>query len=291
MPRYDFWERSNGRRLAALKETALFVKHLLPDIRRGEVFPAFRGNQIHFYFKGRKLFGFSSRGFQTNIAFLAAFDNRPSGEVKESSLSKLVLCSTFADGYGQIKKNIELYVQPESREVAELCQQHSICRDNSGPIVVLDVELSLESDDEDRKQDRIDLVLFNMQTLEIRLFEVKTFDDERIWPKGSGVASVVGQMRRYRRQATTRQSELLENYRQYVSLLNLLYNLDAPLPESIATSADLLVVRFDANQQQQLVAHIIPAFRNEFVCSYIGKASRASQNTIKNKWWKNGQRY
>lgn len=162
MLRYDFWESNSYQRLKSLMAHPLFKKCLAPDIARGEVFPAIRGRKIDFYCKGQKLFSFTGVVFQSNVAYLAAFEQRPKGEITEIQFCSMKVCRSFTDGYKQIKANLALYEQPESGGVFRLCKKFSAFKDGQPPAIgVLDIELSLESQETDRSQDRIDLVLFN----------------------------------------------------------------------------------------------------------------------------------
>ena len=52
----------------SLQEASLFKKKLLPDIKKGEIFPAIRKGRLDFYHKGGKLFSYDSR-FKTHIKF------------------------------------------------------------------------------------------------------------------------------------------------------------------------------------------------------------------------------
>ena len=51
----------------------LYSDYLLPDIKKGEVFPAIRNETITFYHKGGRLFSFDGNGFITNIKFASVF--------------------------------------------------------------------------------------------------------------------------------------------------------------------------------------------------------------------------
>ena len=195
MNRYKYWTK---KRLKVLQEQELFHDCLLPDIRNGKVFAALRGKQIHFYCHGRKLFGYSeSGGFQTNVAFVVALKTKKKGEVKEKELTNLRLVDNFVEGYEQIKKNTGLYKEVESAEVSRLCNQFSFAKlpkKVKGQIVVLDVELSLESFDEDKSQDRIDLVLYHLESSSIRFFEVKLLNDSRLRAKTGQTPEVIAQL-------------------------------------------------------------------------------------------------
>ena len=288
MPRYDYWYANDYHNLNGLLQSALFTNRLLPDILTGTVFPAIRGRKIDFYLKGRKLFSFTGQGFKSNIAYLAAFQNRPNGEITEEVFVNLQVCESFEDGNTQIKKNISLYEQPESGGVFKLCKTHSCFMDNfAGPIGVLDIELSLEANDEERSQDRIDLVLFHCETRQLRFFEVKTFANKEIWPT-NGHAPVVEQIQRYTQQLRQRTDELLVGYKQYVRLMQRLCGITLPEPDSLDTAVDLLLIGFDTPQLNTIQNVLLPAFGNLFRSCLIGGPQRARQETLAT-WWGNRQ--
>lgn len=276
MPRYDNWDE--GDSLTTLEQTILFRDCLLPDIRKGIVFPAIRGGKIDFYHVGRKLFSFTNSGFRSNIAYVVACQNKPEGEVAESDLANLKLCTSFVEGYTQIRRNTALYAESESQQVARLWNRHSYCISDSGPIVVLDIELSLNAKEEG-KSDRIDLILFNTNTLQLHFFEVKTFRNREIRPV-DGQVPVVAQIERYNGQIGKRSEKVLEMYQQYVGIVNRLFDTKLPKPQSLWPTVHLLVCEFKAIEGKELHERIIPHFSSQVVCKSIGDTRNATQKTL-----------
>lgn len=280
MGRYDYWDR---KALSNLTETKLFKKCLLTDIQNGSVFPAIRGKKIDFYHLGRKLFSYSKSGFRSNIAYVVAYQNTPKGEVAESDLADLKLCKSFFDGYEQILKNTALYAEPESKQVSRLWQKHSYCMRNSGPIVALDIELSLNANEEG-KSDRIDLVLFNTISKVLRFYEVKTFQNREI-RAFQGQVAVVAQVDRYNEQINRRSAELIAMYQQYVGIVNQLFDTTLPEPEGLCSKVDLLVCDYKTNEEMEFREKILPPIlKADILCKSIGNAGNVSQKTL-NKWW------
>ncbi|MBP90686.1 MAG: hypothetical protein CMJ64_28905 [Planctomycetaceae bacterium] len=264
----------------------LYAKCLAPDIANGNVFPAIRGRKIDFYCKGQKLCSFTGNVFQSNIAYLAAFEKRPTGEITEEQFRSLKVCRSFQDGYKQIKTNLKLHKQPESGEVFKLCEKFSSFKDRKPPVIsVIDIELSLESQNTERSQDRIDVVLFHRTLQQLWFCEVKTLDNSEIWPR-NGKVKVRDQISRYRDQLKRRQKKLLKSYQQYVRLMNKLCGVSLPEPKHIDIKVDLILFGFNRKQLSTIKDVLIPAFNGEFVCHRIGSANSVSSETLK-KWWNN----
>ncbi len=291
MPRYDHWADQNCRNLRALMDQELFKEKLLPDISGGAVFPAIRKKKIDFYFLGQKICSFTSNRFQANVAYLAAFQNRPKDEVTEEQFRELHVCHSFKDGYTQIKKNMRLFHKPESGGLSKLCKKHSFYKADSGQIGVFDIELSLEANGDEEaqvrngRQDRIDLVLFNKDSKRLRFFEVKTFANREIWPRNGHVA-VSDQIARYKKQVTDNNDVLLAGYKLYVKLMNQLCGLSLPEPAGLDKVVDLLLIGFNQDQSNRIKDVLKPAFRDAFLCRSIGDPSNATQRTLAD-WWRN----
>lgn len=286
VPRYQKWYINDYHNLNNLKKHSLFQHCLLDDILRGNVFPAIRSHKIDFYLRGRKLCSFNGKTFQANVSYLAAFQNRPNGEITEDQFAQLRVCGSFEDGYEQIKKNIVLFEQPESGGVFQLCRRHSFYKtDFVGPIGVLDIEVSLEAEDEERSQDRMDLVLYHKERRQLRFFEAKTFDNTEIWPT-KGDALVVQQILRYTDQLKQRNDELLAGYGRYVKIMNHLCGTKLSHPLSIDTDVDLLLFGFDTLQLRTIQNVLLPAYGDSFRSCLIGKPRRARPETLAT-WWNN----
>ncbi len=119
---YSHW---NEKRLDELKNQELFTECLLKDIKKGQVFPAIRRSEIHFYHHGCKLFGYTREYFESNAKFILAYANTPRDYVREHELKEVELIENFTAGYKQIKENVKRYSDPEAAEVAKLCKKFS----------------------------------------------------------------------------------------------------------------------------------------------------------------------
>ena len=289
--RFDQWANETNQQ--QLLDQDLFQKKLLYDIRDGVVFPAFRQRNICFYANGRKLFDFDGKKFKTHPAFAIAYENEPEDDyIDEQKLGTLDLCRNFCDGYEKIRGNTKLYLAPESAAISKFCKKYSCFKpDIESEIVVLDVELSLESQDTKGKQDRIDLVLYHKGQKQIRFFEVKLFGDDRLSSNKEKPAEVVGQIERYNSQlearydAENQRGELLDWYIQYVEILNSVFAKSLPTPESIDGKVDLLLWGADNSQWKSFSDTNQRIEELGSYVSWIKGVASVTDNTLTKKWW------
>ena len=85
-----------------LKQSELYRNYLLPDCKKGIVFPAIRDNRIDFYFKGGKLFSFDGQ-FKTHIKYASVLTHK-NDYVTEADLGEAEPITDFAAGYKRIKE-------------------------------------------------------------------------------------------------------------------------------------------------------------------------------------------
>ncbi len=150
----------------AIESLKLFNEKLKPDILKGVVFSAIRGDYIDFYYKGGRLFTFRN-AFSTHKKYASVIKSKKD-YISESDLHQDVqLIHNFIDGYEQIKENCSLYAGEEAKGVSDVYHKFSFVRQEA-EIVVMDIEVSFEAQLEDKKQNRIDLLLFNKKTQQLR---------------------------------------------------------------------------------------------------------------------------
>ena len=121
-----------------------------------------RNGYIDFYHKNGRLFKFDKNGFQTHIKYAAVIKKNKKDYLTETELSSYDLLNNFAVNYKRIKENCKNYAGIEGIGVSDLYSQHSYLSNSN--IIVLDIEVSFKSNDENKKQDKIDILLFNKKT-------------------------------------------------------------------------------------------------------------------------------
>ena len=123
--------------------------------------------------------------------------------------------------------------------------KHSYLSDNN--IVVLDIEVSFESYNEENKQDRIDILLYKKDTKTLQFVEAKHYSNKEI--RSRTTPEVIDQVNRYESQILKRRSEILSGYTEYVKILNSIFNISLPKPITIEDKVILLIFGFDQDQK------------------------------------------
>lgn len=229
-----------------LLNSELYKQKISGDIHAGIIFPGIRNERIDFYHKGGKLFTFDKDGFKTHIKYASVYKSKDD-YISEAKISSLERITSFVDGYARIKENCSLYSGVESSGVSCIYSNYSYIASTSG-IVVLDIEVSLESLDADKNQDRIDILLFDKQKKQLIFCEAKHYSNKEIWSQKGSSPDVVGQVQRYIKQIGTKGDCVVREYCNYVNAVNKLFSLNLPCPDNINQQVVLMVFGFDRDQ-------------------------------------------
>ena len=255
------------------REQGLYQDRLLPDIERGEVFPAIRSNGvICFYHRGGRLFTYESGVFKTHVKYASVLLGTRGDYVGEADLQADTVkhLTTFEDeeGYRRLKENCYLYSGDEAEGVSFLygASSYASCADN---VVVLDIEVVFSRPDPDdhggpdkaqrtrrKKVDRVDFVLYNKRENVLRFYEAKCFSNSELW-SSQGQPKVAGQLGRYNEQIRKRHDEILHGYQEYVQSVKRLFRTPAvktlTLPQHIDSQGVVLFVfGYDSSQEKKL---------------------------------------
>ena len=225
-------------------------KQLLLDLISGEVFPAIRNEIIDFYHKGGRLFSYDRDGFKTHVKYASVYQEHPEAYITESMLGKLKQIQNFTDGYKRIKENCSLYSGVEAQGVSKIYENHSFARSksDSSSVVVLDIEVSFEAMEEDRLQDRIDVLLFEKEKKRLIFCEAKHFSNSEIWAEKAENIKVLKQIGRYNGQIKDKEDQIIEAYNNYTKIVKDLFQTALPNPELICPIVPLIIFGFDRDQ-------------------------------------------
>ncbi len=100
--------------------------------------------------------------------------------------------------------------------------------------MVLDIEVSFKSNNEDKKQDRIDILLFNKRTKTLQFVEAKHYSNGEI--KSKSIPKVVKQIDRYKTQINNPKikAQILKSYENYIKIIKQLCCIDLPYRKNYA---------------------------------------------------------
>lgn len=280
-----------------LQDEPLFQNCLREDIENGSVFPAVRRDRMDFYHRGGNLFSFNGKIFRTHqkYASVLAYSN---DYVTEEKLRCLSSIKSFAEPeyYKRIKENCKAYSKDEAGSVSRLCERFSCAKEIvKGDIVVLDIEVSFENKDDERpdtdrkprRQDRIDVLLYNTEAKKLRFYEAKLFSNKDIRAKGGKAPAAVDQLKRYRsQQAKEHHNNILTQYRNHIGVINRLFGSNLPDPTSIDPEPRLYIFGFDEDQRKGRLKEIRAALQKHGVKVYaIGGPGRIDAETL----WSNAK--
>lgn len=235
----------------------MWINKLKADCIDQKLFFAIRENRIDLYHKGGRLFCFDKIEYKTHIKYASVITNDLLDDkdyLTESQLSNYKLAIDFETNYGRIKENCSNYSGVEAKGVSDLYHKHSFLSEKDD-VVVLDIEVSFESEEEGKKHDRIDIVLLNKLTKTLQFVEAKHFSNKEIWSKTT--PKVLTQLRRYESQINRRQSEILLEYTGLVKTLNKVFDISLPEPIDFDKKVTLLIFGFDADQKAGRLKRLI----------------------------------
>jgi len=280
----DFSRSINQSIIDNLKKEKLFIKCLRPDIEAGQVFMAIRGGYVSFYYKGGSLFTYKGKRkgvFESHFkyAFVPQPINTP--YVRENKLADMTQRDNFTDAYEQIKERCALYAGLEAAGVSEL-HRFSYAKKPRGQYVLLDTEIALDAvndkaadaalaisegdrahdtkvyaspenqstlTEKKRSTDRIDMLLMNEEG-RLLFCEAKHFSNAEL------ASAVEDQLRRYRNQIEAKRSDIIAQYREYVTSVNQLLDLKLLPPRELCDNCGLLIFGYDSDQERGRLAEI-----------------------------------
>lgn len=273
-----------------IKQDPLFCSkdRLLKDTRNGMVFPAIRNQEVHFYYEGGKLFGFKKR-FETHAKYCTVLDFAPGvsymGE-KELRQSSVVADFNDARAYARIKELCAKYTEAERRGVSNLCRTSSYAKRPGSRVVVLDVEVGFSRAAPSGQTDRIDILLFDKESLTLRFVEAKLFDNSALW-SSSGTPKVVDQISRYEKRIRSNGSQIVQAYRDYVKVCRELFGIkakDLPLPKSVDKNVTLLVYGYRRPMLDVIKKSLMPSIKKSNIKIKHRGNTRTAQFTAEWLW-------
>jgi hypothetical protein len=276
-----FIRRVDGDFIKKMKSEPLWEKFLFADCKSGKVFLAIRDNAVDFYYKGGRLFRYTSKGFGTDVKYATTLqkandDLFKEGIVYESELANLKPVSDFTKNYEKVKQNCENHNKDsEASLVSNLYHKHSYLSDSG--IVVLDIEIAFSPLQKGNTQDRIDILLLDFRTL--RFVEAKRLSDPRLYSRTT--PEVIDQLERYEQQLQGKKDEVQSEYCRYIENLNMIFDMDLPHPQTVDTAPTLWIFYYGIEGREKIDKEIMsnPQYRGKKVYA-AGDAKKTSPETI-----------
>lgn len=204
----------------------LFAK-LSADVLRGEVFPAVRQNQLHFYYKGGCLYKFANGSFKRDknyAKFGVGLEHLPPYErAKRENERK------FTRVGGKVME----------RQLLDSLNRHTFDKCYEGDVVVLDIEVDLNGTVGRGK--KCDMVLLNERTNELMFVEGKVFWDKRVLVANPFTPEVISQVNMYTAVITEQHQNILEQYARHIEVVKELFSTSYLAPKRVVEPAKLLV--------------------------------------------------
>ena len=199
---------------------------LKADILNGDVFPAVRKNELHFYYMGGCLYKFVGGRFTRDKNFekfgvdksLSEYDN-----------AKRQIEIKFANNRGKDKE----------RRLLSALNKHTFDSAYGGDVVVLDIEVNLNGTVGGGK--KCDLVLLNKSTDEIMFVEGKVFSDSRVNVAVSFTPEVIEQVNTYTYALKEQNQNILVQYGIHIDIINRIFGTSFRAPKRLIEPCKLLV--------------------------------------------------
>ncbi len=197
------------------------------DILTGDVFPAIRKNEIYFYFEGGCLYKFSNGKFTRDSAFCKY--GSPSENPCEYAAAKQQNATKYTNAKGT----------DTERRLLNRLYSHTFTPNQRFRVVVLDIEINLNGTI--GKGKKCDLLLYNTLSRELMFVEGKVFSDNRVNRICGGTPQVIQQVQTYSAAIAEQKQTIIEQYGNYVRLINKIFGTAYALPEKLVQPAKLLV--------------------------------------------------
>ena len=211
-------------KLDARYNATLFTR-LKADVSKGDIFPAVRGNELHFYYMGGCLFRFAKGAFLRDINY-GLYSNNTEGlslyeKAKKENENK------FTNIAG---------IETE-RQLLDGLYCHTFNPELKSKVVVLDIEVNLGG----KAVRKCDLVLLNTATSEIMFVEGKVYSDDRVRSAIGYMPKVIEQVNIYTAAIAEQRRNILVQYGEHIRIINELFGTSYKAPKKLIEPAKLLV--------------------------------------------------
>ncbi len=289
---------TNPGNIMNLKSGSGFLCKLWDDhISQGKGFLAFRNGYASFYVEGVPLvYFFSDRDEFKVVPRLLPITRsiekprkNASGPVSERIWKETVNSSIgFQDVAIEILENVHKDSRPECAQVSKLYKYSSFGNSDSS-FVLIDIEAAfkekknneIESEINNNfkeKDNRVDMVFYDLDSESLFFFEVKRLNDERLFNK-----EIYDQMSGYRKLIKDEEEKIKKEYESTISFFAQLEG--SRLKEATISSIHLaLVITEYTSDEEKTVNLMKKTFNKDFHTVSIGDFKNVTSNTLSS--WK-----
>ncbi|MDF2544076.1 MAG: hypothetical protein K0S47_3794 [Herbinix sp.] len=307
----SFIRAFDEKRCNKVKESKMWEKILLPDIKAGQIFPAIRDEKLYFYYNGGVLFTFEGNSFKYNTEYFKHVyrDQACPFQVKEGNytldkIEKEIGKDYFFNdlNYDLLKKGIDKKFQcsiyPDSEEnnsdkerkyLKELYSlTYGVSKNREPKVIVLDIEIRFNVND----KKKCDMILYNMERNELMLVEAKLSGNPELKSNTEKV-KVFQQMDNYNSwiEKPEDREEFVKQYKNYITIvsdnLNILpYKIqkDSINTLKMRDSVKLFIAEGNHSFQENYLPKICDHLGKENVCYF--DESEKSKITPEEIWYR-----
>ncbi len=215
-------------------KNAEILERLMNDVAAGEVFPAVRVNELHFYYKGGCLYKFTGSSFERDPRYAKYAGNAVYSNEYERAKAENANKFTAING-GKTERQL----------LDGLCC-HTFGAGKGSDVVVLDIEVNLGG----RAVRKCDLVLMNVKTAELMFVEGKVFSDRRVKSALGRMPEVIEQVNLYSSSIALQKKSIIEQYGEHVRIINKLFGTGFCPPQTVIEPAKLLVLQMQGGKTE-----------------------------------------
>jgi hypothetical protein len=227
------------------------------------------------------LFTYKSGGFSTHQKFGFIPDvinsnynnNYNSNYIFESQLSSLMPIKNFHTCYENVKKRAAQYADDEAEGVAALYKYAPTAERRDERYFLVDIEIvfdsmnDIENNDDAKKTDRIDILLYDNQDRQLLFCEAKHYSNKEIKCE---TPDVVSQLCRYNSQIAANKDHIIKQYTTAFAEYNVLMGSTLTPPVSIYDKCGLYIFGFDRGKQAKLKKRLNGGLFYGHKCRFIG---------------------
>ena len=249
----DFQARGRYVKLDVRYNATLFDL-LKDDVIKGDVFPAIRDNELHFYYKGGCLFKFVQGAYWRDDNYNLYSEGTAGLPYYEKAK----------------KQNENKYTNKKGgtteRQLLDKLYRYTYNPNLESKVVVLDIEVNLKGNIGWGK--KCDLVLFNTESAEIMFVEGKVYSDKRVRRAEGYLPEVVEQVNVYTQALIEQHENIVEQYKRFVSTVNGLFGVTYSLPQRLLEPAKLLVYKTGGGMAKN-VSHTVDVINAKLGASNV----------------------